>query len=131
MHLADYYVVTVGVPALAFSEAVATGVCYGASRLARNVREMTGHSPSPFLVVCWAGVTPMLILVTRRCLFRLKTKFAFLPPPLKSNNARARVGTSVRLTECCTVLLGSLRLHLWRLSCIELNCIELYRPAPA
>ena len=64
MHLADYYVATVGVILLALTVAIATGVLYGAGRLARNVREMTAHSPSSFLVVCWAGVTPMLILVT-------------------------------------------------------------------
>jgi Sodium:neurotransmitter symporter family len=63
MQLTDYYIVTVGVILLAFIEALSTGIRYGAARLARNVREMTGHSPSPFLVVCWAGVTPMLILV--------------------------------------------------------------------
>jgi len=62
MHLADYYVATVGVILLALTVAIATGVLYGAGRLARNVREMTAHSPSSFLVVCWAGVTPMLIL---------------------------------------------------------------------
>ena len=47
MQLTDYYIVTVGVILLAFIEALSTGIRYGAARLARNVREMTGHSPSP------------------------------------------------------------------------------------
>ena len=63
MHMVDYYVATIGVILLAFTVGIATGVLYGAVRLARNVREMTAHSPSPILVLCWAGVTPILIMV--------------------------------------------------------------------
>jgi len=62
MHMVDYYVATIGVILLAFTVGIATGVLYGAVRLARNVREMTAHSPSPILVLCWAGVTPILIM---------------------------------------------------------------------
>lgn len=63
MHLTDYYVATVAVILLALIMAFSTGVIYGAGRLARNIREMTAHSPSPVLIICWAGITPMLILV--------------------------------------------------------------------
>lgn len=63
MHLTDYYVATVAVILLALIAAFSTGVLYGAGRLGRNIREMTAHSPSPLLIVCWAGVTPMLITV--------------------------------------------------------------------
>ena len=63
MHMIDYYVATIGVILLALTVGIATGMLYGAVRLARNVREMTAHSPSPILVLCWAGLTPILILV--------------------------------------------------------------------
>ena len=36
---------------------------YGAVQLARIVREMTAHSPSPILVLRWTGVMPILIMV--------------------------------------------------------------------
>ena len=65
MHLTDYYVATVAVILLALIVAISTGVLYGGGRLARNIREMTAHSPSPLLIVCWAGVTPIFILVIR------------------------------------------------------------------
>ena len=63
MHLTDYYIATVAIILLALIVAFSTGILYGANRLARNIREMTAHSPSPLLIVCWAGVTPILILV--------------------------------------------------------------------
>lgn len=63
MHMIDYYVATIGVILLALTVGIATGMLYGAVRLARNIREMTAHSPSPILVLCWAGLTPILILV--------------------------------------------------------------------
>lgn len=74
MQLTDYYVATVAVILLALIVAFSTGVLYGAGRLARNIREMTAHSPSPLLIVCWAGVTPMLILVSIRRPFKWKKK---------------------------------------------------------
>lgn len=63
MHLTDYYIATVALILLALIVVFCTGVLYGSRRLARNIREMTAHRPSPILVVCWAGVTPVLILV--------------------------------------------------------------------
>jgi hypothetical protein len=63
MHLTDYYVATVAVILLALIVAFSTGVLYGAGRLARNIREMTAHSPSPLLIICWAALTPLIILV--------------------------------------------------------------------
>lgn len=65
MHLTDYYVATVAVILLALIVAFATGVLYGASRLARNIREMTAHRPSPLLIICWVALTPLTILVRR------------------------------------------------------------------
>ena len=70
MHLTDYYVATVAVILLALIVAFSTGVLYGAGRLARNIREMTAHSPSPLLIICWAALTPLIILVN------LKKKFS-------------------------------------------------------
>lgn len=63
MHLTDYYIATVAVTLLALIVAFSTGVLYGAGRLARNIREMTAHSPSPLLIICWAALTPLIILV--------------------------------------------------------------------
>lgn len=64
MHLLDYYVATVGIVLLALCEVFSVGILYGAGRLGRNIREMTAHSPSPILMICWAGVAPAIILVT-------------------------------------------------------------------
>lgn len=69
MHLTDYYVATVAVILLALIVAFATGVLYGASRLARNIREMTAHRPSPLLIICWVALTPLTILGV--CIFHL------------------------------------------------------------
>lgn len=62
MHLTDYYVCTLAITLLALIMAASVGILYGAGRLARNVREMTSHNPSPFLVACWAAIAPVLIL---------------------------------------------------------------------
>ena len=62
MQLTDYYVCTLAITLLALIVSVSTGLLYGAGRLARNVREMTAHSPSPILVACWAVIAPFLIL---------------------------------------------------------------------
>ncbi|XP_046646776.1 sodium- and chloride-dependent betaine transporter-like isoform X1 [Daphnia pulicaria] len=69
MHLTDYYIATVAVTLLALIVAFSTGVLYGAGRLARNIREMTAHSPSPILIICWAALTPLIILGV--CVFHL------------------------------------------------------------
>ena len=63
MHLTDYYVATVALILLALVVVFSVGTLYGSRRLARNIREMTAHRPSPLLVFCWAGATPVLILV--------------------------------------------------------------------
>lgn len=64
MHLTDYYVATVALILLALVVVFSVGTLYGSRRLARNIREMTAHRASPLLVFCWAGVTPVLILVS-------------------------------------------------------------------
>ena len=62
---------------LALGVSVATGVFYGAGRLARNTREMTAHSPSPVLIACWAGVSSVIIAVNLYIF--LYGVFLFLP----------------------------------------------------
>nr|XP_045582340.1 sodium- and chloride-dependent GABA transporter ine-like isoform X2 [Procambarus clarkii] len=60
--LIDYYAAAVSLMYLAFFEVAAIVWFYGADRLARNVREMTGRLPSRYFRFCWYFAAPMLIL---------------------------------------------------------------------
>jgi len=62
-HIVDYYSATISLMYIAFFETVAIVWCYGASRLARNVADMTGSEPSSFFVLSWKYSAPGLILI--------------------------------------------------------------------
>ncbi|KAK3595742.1 hypothetical protein CHS0354_025370 [Potamilus streckersoni] len=59
--LIDYYAAAMSLMYLAFFEVIAITWIYGAKRLARNVRDMTGVAPSMFFIACWYVVSPLLI----------------------------------------------------------------------
>ncbi|KAL3857832.1 hypothetical protein ACJMK2_012463 [Sinanodonta woodiana] len=59
--LIDYYAAAMSLMYLAFFEVIAITWIYGAKRLARNVKDMTGVAPSMFFIVCWYVVSPLLI----------------------------------------------------------------------
>lgn len=60
----DYYAAAISLMYIAFFECIAIVWCYGAGRLAANVKDMTGTYPSWFFRVCWAFVSPVIIMVT-------------------------------------------------------------------
>ncbi|KAK8736394.1 hypothetical protein OTU49_004974 [Cherax quadricarinatus] len=60
--LIDYYAAAVSLMYLAFFEVAAIAWLYGAGRLAKNVREMTGRLPSRYFRFCWCLASPLLIL---------------------------------------------------------------------
>ena len=62
--LVDYYSSAISLMYLAFFEVAAVVWCYGANRLCRNVREMTGKLPSLYFKYCWYTVSPALIVVS-------------------------------------------------------------------
>jgi len=62
-HIVDYYSATISLMYIAFFETVAIVWCYGASRLAKNVADMTGREPSTFFIISWKYSAPGLILV--------------------------------------------------------------------
>ncbi|XP_078589306.1 sodium- and chloride-dependent GABA transporter 1-like [Branchiostoma floridae x Branchiostoma japonicum] len=59
--LIDFYASAISLMIIAFFEVVAISWIYGANRLARNVEEMTGNKPWLYFIVCWYGLSPMLI----------------------------------------------------------------------
>ncbi|CAG0879420.1 unnamed protein product [Cyprideis torosa] len=60
--LVDYYTATKSASFLAIAELVAISWCYGAGRLACNIKEMTGTLPSMYFRVCWYFASPILII---------------------------------------------------------------------
>ncbi|XP_074641090.1 sodium- and chloride-dependent GABA transporter ine-like [Tubulanus polymorphus] len=60
--LIDYFAAGISLMYLAFFEVVAITWVYGANKLARNVKEMTGREPQLFFKVCWYFFSPALIL---------------------------------------------------------------------
>ena len=62
-HILDYYSATISLLYIAFFETVAIVWCYGASRLAKNVADMTGSEPALFFTLSWKYSAPGLILV--------------------------------------------------------------------
>ena len=61
--MTGYFVGTAATILLALIVSISNGILYGAGRLSRNIWEMTAHSLSPLLVMCWAAVTSLLISV--------------------------------------------------------------------
>ena len=60
--LIDYYTAAISLMYIAFFEVVAIVWVYGANRLARNVRDMTGDLPNIYCRACWLVAAPCLIM---------------------------------------------------------------------
>ncbi|KAK6190230.1 hypothetical protein SNE40_002149 [Patella caerulea] len=60
--LIDYYAAALSLMILAFFEVIAITWFYGARRLSSNIEEMTGRKPQLFFIICWYGLSPLLIL---------------------------------------------------------------------
>ncbi|XP_065582143.1 sodium- and chloride-dependent GABA transporter ine-like [Artemia franciscana] len=60
--LIDYYTAAISLMYIAFFEVIAIVWIYGADRLARNVRDMTGSLPNVYIRVCWLVMAPCLIM---------------------------------------------------------------------
>ena len=59
--LLDNYTAIVALMFLAFFEIVTVCWLYGGCQLSRNVKSMTGKSPSLYFLVCWLACAPILV----------------------------------------------------------------------
>ncbi|XP_038053661.1 sodium- and chloride-dependent GABA transporter 1-like [Patiria miniata] len=59
----DWYNAIVSLFFIAIFEVTSVAWFYGAKRLARNMKEMTGTAPNIIFVICWVFLSPALILV--------------------------------------------------------------------
>ena len=62
--LVDHFAASISIMYLAFFEVIAISWFYGANRLAKNVREMTGRLPSQYIQFCWWVAAPALLMVS-------------------------------------------------------------------
>jgi len=62
--LVDHFAASISIMYLAFFEVIAISWFYGAHRLAKNVREMTGRLPSQYIQFCWWVAAPALLMVS-------------------------------------------------------------------
>ena len=67
--LLDWYNAIVSLFFIAIFEVTSVAWFYGAKRLARNMKEMTGSAPNFILIVCWVALSPALILVSQLIYF--------------------------------------------------------------
>uniref|UniRef100_A0A8C5F4D9 Transporter n=1 Tax=Gadus morhua TaxID=8049 RepID=A0A8C5F4D9_GADMO len=49
---------------LAIFQSIVVGWVYGPERFSDHIRDMIGHSPSPFFKVCWKYLTPVVCIAT-------------------------------------------------------------------
>lgn len=61
--LIDHYAASVSIMFLAFFQIIAIAWFYGANRLSRNVKKMTGRYPSIYFRFCWLIAAPLLLIV--------------------------------------------------------------------
>ncbi|XP_050310141.1 sodium- and chloride-dependent GABA transporter ine-like isoform X2 [Anthonomus grandis grandis] len=59
--LIDHYAASISIMYLAFFEVIAITWFYGAFRLCKNVKTMTGRHPGWFIKICWMVITPLMI----------------------------------------------------------------------
>lgn len=64
--LIDHYAASVSIMFLAFFQMIAIGWFYGVRRLSKNIKQMTGKSPSLYFRSCWLIVGPLLLIVSFR-----------------------------------------------------------------
>lgn len=62
--LIDHYAASISITYLAFFEIIAITWFYGVRRLSRNVKQMTGKSPSLYFRTCWLIAAPLLLFVS-------------------------------------------------------------------
>ncbi|XP_069683651.1 sodium- and chloride-dependent GABA transporter ine-like isoform X2 [Periplaneta americana] len=60
--LVDHFAASISIMYLAFFEVIAISWFYGGHRLAKNVEEMTGRLPSPYIRFCWWVAAPALLM---------------------------------------------------------------------
>lgn len=59
--LIDHYAASISIMYLAFFEVIGVTWFYGAWRLSKNVKTMTGRHPGYFIKFCWMTATPLMI----------------------------------------------------------------------
>ncbi|CAH1283761.1 unnamed protein product [Diabrotica balteata] len=59
--LIDHYAASISIMYLAFFEVIGVAWFYGAWRLSKNVKTMTGRHPGYFIKFCWLIATPLMI----------------------------------------------------------------------
>ncbi|KAL9926788.1 solute carrier family 6 member inebriated isoform 1-T6 [Glossina fuscipes fuscipes] len=59
--LMDHYAASVTIMFLAFCQMIAIAWFYGIERLSKNIKQMTGKAPSPYLKSCWITFGPCLL----------------------------------------------------------------------
>ncbi|XP_077286192.1 solute carrier family 6 member inebriated isoform X2 [Arctopsyche grandis] len=59
--LIDHYAASLSITYLAFFEIIAITWFYGVKRLSRNVKQMTGKTPSLYFRTCWLIAAPLLL----------------------------------------------------------------------
>ncbi|CAG9817388.1 unnamed protein product [Phaedon cochleariae] len=59
--LVDHYAASISIMYLAFFEVIGVAWFYGAWRLSKNVKTMTGRHPGFFIKFCWTIATPLMI----------------------------------------------------------------------
>lgn len=62
--LIDHYAASISIMFLAFFQMIAIAWFYGVNRLSRNIKQMTGKSPSLYFRSCWLIVGPSLLFVS-------------------------------------------------------------------
>lgn len=61
--LIDHYAASVSIMFLAFFQMIAIAWFYGSARLCKNVKQMTGKTPSIYFRSCWLVAGPLLLFV--------------------------------------------------------------------
>ncbi|XP_049823175.1 sodium- and chloride-dependent GABA transporter ine-like isoform X2 [Aethina tumida] len=104
--LIDHYAATISVMYLAFFEVIAISWFYGAYRLSKNVKTMTGRHPGMYIKFCWMFATPLTIFALWVFLI-----IDFEPPTY--NNGQYHYPT-------WAIVLG------WIISALSILCIPIY-----
>jgi solute carrier family 6 serotonin transporter-like protein 4 len=63
LNLLDSHGAPISILFICFLEAIAVNWFYGVNRFANDIQEMLGYRPGWFWLVCWAGISPIFLLV--------------------------------------------------------------------